>query len=134
MRRGRGDASDRASRRSGLPFLATMFHAVGLNVMDARERKRDVLDASRRASRGMVCSKSWSKKNLARRGQKNHDNFMSKILRTPPRTLDLAPQTRDGSEPHLPTCRASGTHRQLLLSLVLCFSDTMTIRDTADSE
>ena len=32
----------------------------------------------------MVCSKSWSKRNLARRGQKNHDNFMPKILRTPP--------------------------------------------------
>jgi hypothetical protein len=39
----------------GLPFLATMFHAVGLNVMDARERKRDDFDVSRRASRDMVC-------------------------------------------------------------------------------
>jgi hypothetical protein len=33
----------------GLPFLATMFHAVGLKVIDPRERKRDVLDASTRA-------------------------------------------------------------------------------------
>jgi hypothetical protein len=36
---------------AGLPFLATMFHAVGLNVMDARESKRDILEASRRALR-----------------------------------------------------------------------------------
>ena len=39
---------------AGLPFLATMFHAVGLNVMDARESKRDILEASRRALRDML--------------------------------------------------------------------------------
>jgi hypothetical protein len=38
----------------GLPFLATMFHAVGLKVIDARERKRDVLEASTRALRDMI--------------------------------------------------------------------------------
>ena len=38
----------------GLPFLATIFHAVGLNVMDPSERKRDVLEASRRAVRDMI--------------------------------------------------------------------------------
>jgi hypothetical protein len=31
-----------------------MFHAAGLNVMDAREMKRDVLDTSRRALRDMI--------------------------------------------------------------------------------
>ena len=41
-----------------LPFLATMFHAVGLNVIDPRERKRDVLDASTRALRDMIAM-SW---------------------------------------------------------------------------
>ena len=51
MRRRRRDADD-------LPFLATMFHAVGLNVIDARERKRDVLDASTRALRDMIAT-SW---------------------------------------------------------------------------
>jgi hypothetical protein len=49
-RRGRGV--------DGLPFLATMFHAVGLNVIDARERKRDVLDASTRAPKDMIAM-SW---------------------------------------------------------------------------
>jgi len=41
-----------------IPFLATMFHAVGLNVMDPSERKRDVLDASTRALRDMIAM-SW---------------------------------------------------------------------------
>ena len=42
-------------RRSlGLPFRATMFHAVGLNVMDARERKSDDLDVSTRALKDMI--------------------------------------------------------------------------------
>jgi hypothetical protein len=31
-----------------------MFHAVGLNVMDPRENKSDVLEASRRALRDMI--------------------------------------------------------------------------------
>ena len=31
-----------------------MFHAVGLNVMDARESKEDILEASRRALRDMI--------------------------------------------------------------------------------
>ena len=34
-----------------------MFHAVGLNVMDARERKRDVLVVSTRARRDMITNK-----------------------------------------------------------------------------
>jgi hypothetical protein len=38
----------------GLPFLATIFHAVGLKVMSPSERKRDVLEASRRAVRDMI--------------------------------------------------------------------------------
>jgi len=42
----------------GLPFLATMFHAVGLNVIDARERKREVLDVSTRTLRDMIAM-SW---------------------------------------------------------------------------
>lgn len=37
-----------------LPFLATMFHAVGLNVIDPRERKSDVLDTSREALGTMI--------------------------------------------------------------------------------
>ena len=47
-----GRASD------GSPFLATMFHAVGLNVIDARERKSDVLDESMREVRDMIAT-SW---------------------------------------------------------------------------
>ena len=39
---------------TGLPFWATKFHAVGLNVMDARERKRDNLDESTKALRDMM--------------------------------------------------------------------------------
>ena len=31
-----------------------MFHAVGLNVIEARERKRDDLDTSTRALRDMI--------------------------------------------------------------------------------
>jgi hypothetical protein len=31
-----------------------MFHAVGLNVMDARESKRDIVEVSRRALRDMI--------------------------------------------------------------------------------
>ncbi|KAN0120684.1 hypothetical protein V8E52_003953 [Russula decolorans] len=46
--------------RHGLPFLATIFHAEGLNVIDSRERKRDVLDASTRALRDMIAM-SWSR-------------------------------------------------------------------------
>ena len=41
-------------RHAGLPFRATMFHAVGLNVIDARERKRDTLDASTKVMRDMT--------------------------------------------------------------------------------
>jgi len=37
-----------------LPFLAMIFHAVGLNVMDPSERKRDVLEASTRVVRDMI--------------------------------------------------------------------------------
>jgi hypothetical protein len=44
----------------GLPFLATIFHAVGLNVMDTSERKRDVLEASTRVVRDMIAM-SWSR-------------------------------------------------------------------------
>jgi|SRR6267142_2855756 len=56
VRRGRGRRCERAVEQtgSGLPFLAMMFHAAGLNVMDAREMKRDVLDTSRRALRDMI--------------------------------------------------------------------------------
>jgi hypothetical protein len=39
---------------SGLPFFAMMFHAAGLNVMDAREMTRDVLDTPRRELRDMI--------------------------------------------------------------------------------
>ena len=39
---------------SCLPFLATMFHAVGLNVIDAKESKSDVLDTSRKALGDMI--------------------------------------------------------------------------------
>ena len=39
---------------SCLPFLATMFHAVGLNVIDPKERKSDVLDTSRKALSDMI--------------------------------------------------------------------------------
>ena len=42
----------------GLPFLATIFHTVGLNVMDPSERNRDVLDVSTRALRDMAAT-SW---------------------------------------------------------------------------
>ena len=31
-----------------------MFHAVGLNVIDAKERKRDILDTSRKALGDMI--------------------------------------------------------------------------------
>jgi hypothetical protein len=34
----------------GLQFLTTIFHAIGLNIMDPRECKSDVLEASRRVS------------------------------------------------------------------------------------
>jgi hypothetical protein len=44
----------------GLPFLATIVHAVGLNVMNPSERKRDVLEASTRAVRDMIAM-SWSR-------------------------------------------------------------------------
>jgi hypothetical protein len=45
-----------------LPFLATIFHAVGLNVMDPSERKRDVLEVSRRAVGDMpVTGMPWSR-------------------------------------------------------------------------
>ena len=47
-----------AERRPDLPFLATIFHTVGLNVMDPREIKRDVLDVSTRALRDMAAT-SW---------------------------------------------------------------------------
>lgn len=53
----------------GLPFLATMFHAVGLNVIDPRERKRDVLDVSTRALRDMIAM-SWLRTTLS---QQSHD-------------------------------------------------------------
>ena len=40
--------------RFGLPFLATMLHAAGLNVMNPSERKRDILDVSTKALRDMI--------------------------------------------------------------------------------
>jgi hypothetical protein len=40
------------------PCRATIFHAVGLKVMDAKERYRDVLDTSRRALRDIVGGKT----------------------------------------------------------------------------
>ena len=50
-----GPGEGRCERLDGsyLPFLATMFHAVGLNVIDPMERKSDVLDTSRKALRDM---------------------------------------------------------------------------------
>jgi hypothetical protein len=39
---------------SCLPFLARMFHAKGLNVIDAKERKSDVLDTSRKVLGDMI--------------------------------------------------------------------------------
>jgi hypothetical protein len=44
----------------GLPFLATKFHAAGLNVMNPSERKRDVLEVSTREVRDMI-GMSWSR-------------------------------------------------------------------------
>jgi hypothetical protein len=38
----------------GPPFLAAIFHAVGLNAMDPSERKRDVLEVSTREVRDMI--------------------------------------------------------------------------------
>ena len=61
----------------GLPFLATMFHAVGLNVIDARERKRDVLDVSTRALKDMIAM-SWLRTTEPLRS----GSCTSKILRT----------------------------------------------------
>ena len=37
-----------------LPFLATMFHAAGLNVMNPSERKREVLEISTMAVSDMI--------------------------------------------------------------------------------
>ena len=42
----------------GLPFLATIFHTVGLNVMDPSERNKDILEVSTRALRDMAAT-SW---------------------------------------------------------------------------
>ena len=44
-----------------------MFHAVGLNVMDPREHKSDVLEASRTAFRDMI-AKVVVEERPARRG------------------------------------------------------------------
>lgn len=41
-------------QRNGLPFLATTFHPIGVSAMDTRERKRDVLEGSRRVVRDMI--------------------------------------------------------------------------------
>jgi hypothetical protein len=49
----------------GLPFLATTFHDAGMNAMNPSERKRDVLEASTRASRDMI---AMSMSRLAGRG------------------------------------------------------------------
>ena len=56
--RGQQDQPRRAEKTHDLPFLATIFHTVGLNVMDPSERRRDVLDASTRALRDMTAT-SW---------------------------------------------------------------------------
>jgi hypothetical protein len=52
------DAKAGRTLDDGSPFLATIFHAVGLNVIDPRERKRDILDESMRALRDMIAT-SW---------------------------------------------------------------------------
>ena len=38
----------------GPPFLAMIFHAVGLNAIDPSEMKRDVLEVSTREVRDMI--------------------------------------------------------------------------------
>jgi hypothetical protein len=52
------DAEGGAMEWPGLPFLATIFHAIGLNVIDPSERKREVLDVSTRVLRDMAAT-SW---------------------------------------------------------------------------
>jgi hypothetical protein len=54
-REGEGGDKDKAI---SLPFLATIFHTVGLKVMDPSERKREDLDASMRALRDMIATSS----------------------------------------------------------------------------
>jgi hypothetical protein len=65
----------------GVPFLATMFHAVGLNVIDPRERKREVLDASTRALRDMIAM-SW-----LRTTEQLHSHCLRRVYDTTPRHL-----------------------------------------------
>ena len=52
------DAESGTMKWPGLPFLATIFHTVGLNVIDPSEMKRDVLDVSMRALRDIAAT-SW---------------------------------------------------------------------------
>ena len=48
----------------GPPFLAIIFHAIGLNVMNPSESKREILEASTRAVRDTIAVSWLRSKNL----------------------------------------------------------------------